>query len=115
MCNTGFKALARRLCVGHAHSYPVQWNCPVEVFGTTIKPGQLIHADKHGFLVIPDEDQESLLEASRFMDSNECKTLIPAARNTTDLSMEEILQQIDHASEQFGKNVSEKFTRQGEW
>jgi 4-hydroxy-4-methyl-2-oxoglutarate aldolase len=115
MCNTGFKALARRLCVGHAYSYPVQWNCPVEVFGTTIKPGQLIHADKHGFLVIPDEDQESLLEASRFMDSNECKTLIPAARSTIGLSIEEILQQIDHASEQFGKNVSEKFTRQGEW
>ena len=49
MCSAGFKALARRLCVGHAHSTPVRWNCAVEVFGREIEPGQLIHADKHGF------------------------------------------------------------------
>src|SRR5690606_7026808 len=76
MNNAGFKALARGLCVGHAWSTPVKWNCEVEVFGRKILPGQLIHADKHGFLVIPDEDQEKLLEAARFMDSNECKTMI---------------------------------------
>jgi regulator of RNase E activity RraA len=29
MCNAGFKALARRLSVGHAHSTPVRWNCEV--------------------------------------------------------------------------------------
>jgi len=56
MNNAGFKALARRMCVGHAHSWPVRWNCEIEVFGRKIKPGQLIHADKHGFLAIPDED-----------------------------------------------------------
>ena len=44
MKNAGFKALARRLCVGHAYSTPVEWNCPVEVFGRTIQPGQLIPA-----------------------------------------------------------------------
>src|SRR5438046_136685 len=35
MNNAGFKAIARRLCVGHAHSAPVRWNCEVEVFGRT--------------------------------------------------------------------------------
>lgn len=54
MTGVGFKAIARCLCVGHAHSYPVCWNCEVEVFGRRVAPGQLIHADKHGFLVIPD-------------------------------------------------------------
>ena len=53
MNNAGFKALARRLCVGHASSIPVRWNCEVEVFGCKIQPGQLIHADKHGFMAIP--------------------------------------------------------------
>jgi 4-hydroxy-4-methyl-2-oxoglutarate aldolase len=57
MTNAGFKALARRLCVGHAHSVPVRWGCTVEVFGQTITPGQLIHADKHGFLAIPAADE----------------------------------------------------------
>ena len=50
------------------------------MFGRKIQPGQLIHADKHGFLVIPEEDEAHLPDACRFMDGNECRTLIPAAR-----------------------------------
>ena len=76
MCNVGFKAIARRMCISHAHNYPIRWNCEVEVFGCTIKPGQLIHADKHGFLAVPPGDEVRLLEAAYFMDCNECKTLI---------------------------------------
>ena len=57
MTNAGFKALARRLCVGHACSHPVRWNCEVEVFGRQVSPGDLIHADKHGFLVILPEER----------------------------------------------------------
>lgn len=109
MNNAGFKALARRLCVGHAHSTPVKWNCSVEVFGRKIKPGQLIHADKHGFLVIPNEDIEKLLDASIFMDNNECNTIIAAARNSSGKSTEIILRELNEASLQFGKAVKDKF------
>jgi regulator of RNase E activity RraA len=49
----GFKALARRLAVSHAHCWPLRWGMDVEVFGTKVRPGQLLHADKHGFIVIP--------------------------------------------------------------
>src|SRR2546428_4440899 len=56
MTNAGFKALARRLCVGHAWVWPVRWDCPVEVFGQQVAPGQLIHADQHGVLAIPAGD-----------------------------------------------------------
>ena len=115
MCNAGFKALARRLSVGHAYSTPVAWNCEVEVFGRKIKPGQLIHADKHGFLVIPDEDQEKLLEASVFMDSNECNTVIAAARSSSGKSTSQILQDLNKASAEFGKAAKEKFGNKGEW
>ena len=85
MTDVGFKAVARQLCVGHAHSWPirylevdVRWPClrflkvgvfkifprlgqlkkiprwgePVEVFGQRVEPGQLVHADKHGFIAI---------------------------------------------------------------
>lgn len=115
MTNAGFKAIARRLCVSHAAVYPVKWDCPVEVFGRKIQPGQLIHADKHGFLAIPDEDQQGLLEASVFMDSNECETTIAAARNTSGMSKEEILKTLDQACAKFGDNVKEKFGGRGEW
>ena len=115
MTNAGFKALARRLSVGHAHSTPVKWGCEVEVFGTKILPGQLIHADKHGFLVIPQEDEQGILDAAKFMDSNECNTLIAAARATHGQSMEEILSGINEASKKFKQAVSDKFKSQGEW
>ncbi|MCP4641103.1 MAG: RraA family protein [bacterium] len=115
MTNAGFKALARCLCVGHAHSWPVRWGCDVEAFGRTIKPGQLIHADKHGFLAIPDEDQEGLLEASRFMDGNECRNVIRAAREVAGQSADDILSGIDRASEAFGKEAAERFGKAGEF
>jgi regulator of RNase E activity RraA len=115
MNNAGFKALARGTCVGHAYSFPVRWNCPVEVFGCPVKPGDLIHADKHGFLVIPPEDQERLLEAVLFMDANECRTLIPAARGSAGRSVEDTLRAMDEAGERFGRAVKERFGDKGEW
>jgi regulator of RNase E activity RraA len=115
MTNAGFKAIARRLCVGHAHVHPVRWNCEVEVFGRTIRPGDLIHADKHGFLVIPTEDQSRILEAARFMDSNECETVIPAARNSSGLSSDQLLTNLESSISQFSANVKTKFRREGEW
>ena len=42
--------------------------------------GQLIHADKHGFLVIPEEDEEKLLEASDYMDMMERKLVLVPGR-----------------------------------
>lgn len=115
MTNAGFKALARRLCVGHAHVCPVRWGVEVEVFGQTIRPGQLIHADKHGFLAVPDEDVAGLLEAARFMDANECGTVIAAARGLAGVGMEEALRRLDAAGDAFGRAARERFERRGEW
>ena len=115
MKNAGFKALARGFCVGHAYSIPVEWGCAVNVFGREIQPGQLIHADKHGFLAVPSEDEDALLEASVFMDQNECNTLIPAARSSSGQSAREILDSINQAGEAFGKAVVEKYGSRGEW
>lgn len=115
MTNAGFKALAQRLCVGHAHVHPVKWNCEVEVFGQMISPGDLIHADKHGFLVVAPEEQRGLLDASRFMDTNECETLIPAARSASGKSTDAILNSIDEAGAEFGRRARERFGREGEF
>jgi regulator of RNase E activity RraA len=115
MCNAGFKAIARQLCVGHAHAIPVRWDCDVTVFGCLIRPGQLIHADKHGFLAIPECDEGRLLQAARFMDSNECQTLIAAARNSQGKTTEEILQAIDQAAKEFNQNAKGKYGGKGEW
>jgi regulator of RNase E activity RraA len=115
MTNAGFKALARTLCVGHAHAWPVKWGVEVEVFGRPVSPGQLIHADAHGFLAIPDEDQDRLLEAARFMDSNECSTIIAAARESAGRPVEKTLAALDAASAAFREAARKKFGRKGEW
>jgi len=93
----------------------VRWNCKVEVFGWTVKPGELIHADKHRFIVFPRQDQVQLVEAVRFMDSNECQTMIAAANNSSGLSTEETLQAIDTACDKFATNTEARFGRKGGW
>ncbi len=105
MTNAGFKALARRLCVGHAYSVPVEWNVPVQVFGTEINPGDLIHADKHGFLVIPEEDQKNIVAAAAYMDEAECLTTIGTARASAGKSYPEILSSLNEASAEFSKRL----------
>lgn len=115
MNNAGFKALARGLCVGHAWCTPVRWDCEVEVFGRKVMPGQLIHADKHGFLVIPDEDQQELLEAARFMDSNECRTMIRVARDSWGKDPATIVAEFNRAAGEFGAAAIARYGRKGEW
>lgn len=115
MTNAGFKAIASRMCVGHAYSTPVSWGDEVEVFGCKVKSGSLIHADKHGFLVIPEEDMDGLLDAASFMDANECNTMIDVARSATGKSREDILNELNEASSRFQSAAKEKFGRKGEW
>lgn len=115
MTAAGFKALARTTCVGHAFSCPVRWDCEVEVFGRKINPGQLIHADKHGFLAVPIGEEEHLLEAAKFMDANECRTLIAAARDVIGRTPDEICKALDRAGQQFQQAANRRFGRKGEW
>jgi regulator of RNase E activity RraA len=115
MTNAGFKAIASRMCVGHAYSTPVRWGREVEVFGCRINHGDLIHADKHGFLKIPEDDQPRILEATNFMDANECDTMISAARSTAGKTAEEILESYQKAGRAFSKAAGKKFGAKGEW
>ncbi len=93
----------------------MRWNCEGEVFGRSIQPGQLIHADKHGFIANPPEDVKGLLDAARFMDSNECRTVIDAARTSAGKSTEELLQAMNDAGKAFRIAIQEKFGRRGEF
>lgn len=115
MTSLGFKALASRLCVGHAYAWPVRWNCPVEVFGCAIQPGQLVHADRHGFLAIPAEDEAATLDAALFMDGNECDTVIPAAQLAYGQSHDAVRAAMLEAEGRFRQSAGGRFQRKGEW
>jgi hypothetical protein len=49
------------------------------------------------------------------MDSNECETVIPAARNSSGLSSDQLLTNLESSISQFSANVKTKFRREGEW
>ena len=47
------------------------------------------------FLVVPEEDEARLLDAARFMDSNECNTVIAAARSSQGLPFDEVVARLE--------------------
>jgi 4-hydroxy-4-methyl-2-oxoglutarate aldolase len=51
----GFQFLASAAIVSHAYIHLVDFGTPVKVGGLLVNPGDLIHADKHGAMVIPHE------------------------------------------------------------
>lgn len=49
----GFQLLAGSVGPSHAYVHPVEWGVPVQVAGMSVQPGDLIHADRHGAVVVP--------------------------------------------------------------
>lgn len=61
----GFRFFASCVLVSHAYDHIEEYDCPVEVGGLTIHPGDLLHADKHGVILIPHEIAPMLADACR--------------------------------------------------
>lgn len=59
----GFQLFGLNPCVSHAYVRLVSFGQPVKLAGVEIRPGDLIHADKHGVCVIPLEIAPKLAEA----------------------------------------------------
>lgn len=51
--------------VSHAYIHLEMIDCPVEIGGMTVYPGDLIHADRHGAIVIPNEIAPKLADACK--------------------------------------------------
>ncbi|WP_170326054.1 RraA family protein [Ruegeria arenilitoris] len=59
----GFPVVAGSVGPSHGFVHVREIDTPVSVFGLTVNPGDLIHADRHGALVVP-EDVVDQLEAA---------------------------------------------------
>lgn len=73
----GFYFFSTEIMVARAESHLVDRNCPVEICGMTVNPGDLIHADQHGAIVIPLEIAPELAEACRRVENAELFVLGP--------------------------------------
>jgi 4-hydroxy-4-methyl-2-oxoglutarate aldolase len=57
---TGFHLFASGVSVSHGFAHLEDFGKPVTVFGMTVRPGDLIHADRHGVVIVPHEIARSV-------------------------------------------------------
>ncbi len=62
---TGFQVFASGVSVSHGFAHLEDFNRPVTVFGMIVHPGDLIHADQHGAVIIPQSIAREVITATR--------------------------------------------------
>lgn len=75
----GFGALAGSVGPSHAWVHVVEYAVPVTVHGMSVRPGDLIHADRHGAVVVPADAAADIPAAAAKIAAAE-RVLIDAAR-----------------------------------
>jgi len=61
----GFHLFASGVQVSHGYAHLEDFDIPVKVFGMEVSPGDLIHADQHGAVIIPHEIAREVAKAAR--------------------------------------------------
>jgi regulator of RNase E activity RraA len=74
----GFPVLAGSIGPSHGYVHVVDIGTPVNIMGMRVAQGELIHADRHGALVIPAEVIAELETAIATVESSEAIVLGPA-------------------------------------
>ena len=62
-CAPGFQLLGGKIAPSHAWVHLVDIECEVNVFGMAVKPDDIIHADRHGAVVVPHHCVRALPDA----------------------------------------------------
>lgn len=96
-CAEGFQMLAGSVNPSHAYVHLETFDVPVTVHGMTVQPGDLIHADQHGAVVIPLGVARQVPAAAATIARREA-VLIGASRRS-DFSFEKLAQAIREADE----------------
>ncbi|MAT86947.1 MAG: acyl transferase [Aestuariivita sp.] len=74
----GYPVLAGSIGPSHGYVHVVEIGTSVSVMGMRVNQGELIHADRHGALVIPNEVIPALKEAIETVIASESIVLVPA-------------------------------------
>ena len=79
-CAPGFQILARKVVPSHIYNRVIDFGIQVEVLGMVVNHNDIIHADRHGAVVIPGDAVEQLAAAVDLMIRKEAVQL-DAARD----------------------------------
>jgi len=82
----GFPVIAGSIGPSHAFVHVTEIGTPVEVFGLTVGTGDLVHADRHGAVVVPPEVFATLAAALDTLAASEALVLEPARRPGFDIA-----------------------------
>ena len=75
----GFQMLAGSISPSHAYVHVVEFGVPVTIHGMAVKSGDLIHADRHGAVVVPIDKIDAMPAALDGLAKREAR-IIAAAR-----------------------------------
>jgi regulator of RNase E activity RraA len=76
----GFQMLAGSISPSHAFVHVVDFGCNVNIHGMAVKSGDLIHADRHGAVVVPLNTIDGMKDAAPKLAAKEAQ-IISAARS----------------------------------
>jgi len=93
----GFQILCGKVTPSHAHVHPIAFGGEVDVFGMIVRSDDLIHADRHGAVIVPHEVARQVPEAARLCGRRE-EPILAAARSA-DFSIEKLEQAMASADE----------------
>jgi regulator of RNase E activity RraA len=94
----GFPILAGSIGPSHGYVHVVDIGTPVNIMGMRVAQGELIHADRHGALVIPAEVIAELESAIATVESSEAIVLGPAREPGFDIhKLEEVWAEFERA------------------
>jgi regulator of RNase E activity RraA len=79
MIAPGFQMLAGSIGPSHAYVHVVDFACEVTIHGMVVKSGDLIHADRHGAVVVPQDAIAAMPAALETINRREAE-IIAAAR-----------------------------------
>jgi regulator of RNase E activity RraA len=85
MIAPGFQMLAGSIVPSHAYVHVVDFGIDVSVAGMTVKSGDLIHADRHGAIVVPAGQIAAMRSALEGLSAREA-TIIAAAKAGGDVA-----------------------------
>ncbi len=63
----GFQFLAGTVVPSHMYNHVVDFDCEVNIAGMLARGGDLIHADRHGAVIVPTEIAKKVVEACRML------------------------------------------------
>lgn len=85
-----FPVIAGSVGPSHGFVHVTELDTPVTIFGLTVWPGDLIHADRHGALVIPADVVDRIAMAVEKMQNTEHLVLGPARQEGFDFARFEV-------------------------